>query len=151
MDSILKISEAAALGLHAMIHLAGMEPGKPAAVGEIAEKLSVSENHLAKVMQRLNKAELTASRKGPKGGFFLKKKPEDISFLDIYEAIEGPLPSNFCLLPRRMCQPGGCVLGNLLQEVYKLTAKKFGETTLADFKPVSKKRNKQNQNQLKEE
>lgn len=139
MDSILKISEAAGLGLHAMIHLAGLEPGNPVAVGEIAEKMSVSENHLAKVMQRLNRANLTASKKGPKGGFFLKKAPEDITFLDIYEAVEGPLPSNFCLLPRRMCQPGACVLGNLLQEVYQLTAKKFGETTLADFSPITNK------------
>lgn len=133
MDSILKISEAASLGLHAMVYLAGEEHGRPISITEIAKKLGVSENHLAKVMQRLSKASLTGSKKGPKGGVFIKKKPEEITFLEIYEAIEGPLPAGFCLLPKPVCKPGGCVLGNLLHDVYELVNKKFGETTLADF------------------
>ena len=80
--SILKISEAATIGLHATIELA-KNSDKLTSVKEIASKLDVSANHLSKVMQRLTKAGLVESIKGFNGGFRLSQNPEEITFLEI--------------------------------------------------------------------
>ena len=134
MDSILRISDAASLGLHAMAYLSNFGHHGPVSTGEMAEGLEVSYNHLAKVMGRLLKAQLVTSKKGPKGGFSLTKPSKEISLKDIYEAVEGPLPRATCLLHRPVCAPGGCVLGSLLRDVHEQVAQKLSTTTLEEFR-----------------
>ena len=70
MSGSLKISEAASLALHTMVYLAG-DPSAHYPAGRLAEALCVSEAHLAKVLQRLVKAGMLVSVRGPKGGFRL--------------------------------------------------------------------------------
>lgn len=114
MDNILKISEAASLAMHACTYLAAQN-GEKVSTREIAGILDASEHHLAKVMQRLTRAGLVNSVRGPKGGFRLARNPEKITLLEIYEAIEGDfLPSN-CLLTTKVCRGEKCILGNLLK------------------------------------
>jgi Rrf2 family protein len=84
------------------------EGGKLSA-GELAGKLRASENHLSKVLQRLSKSGLVASLRGPGGGFSLARRPEEISFLDIYEAIEGKSRESDCPLSRPECSFGNCI------------------------------------------
>jgi Rrf2 family protein len=116
MSSALKVSEAASLGLHAMAFLAA-NPGKPVAAGRIAERLRASEAHLAKVLQRLSKAGLVRSARGPGGGFSLARRREDIALLEVYEAIEGPLREGKCLFGRPVCGGKQCILGKLVETV----------------------------------
>ncbi|MFH1034712.1 MAG: Rrf2 family transcriptional regulator [Pseudomonadota bacterium] len=112
MPSPLRISEAASLALHAMALLAG--PGGGAmSTRQISEKLKVSDHHLSKVMQRLGRAGLVESLRGPKGGFRLARRGSSITLLDIYEAVEGRLQGGHCLLGRPACQVG-CALGGLV-------------------------------------
>jgi Rrf2 family protein len=132
MAEILKISDAASLGLHAMAYLASVPEGEPASAGEMARQLGVSEAHLAKVMQRLSQAGLTRSKRGPRGGFVLAKRPEEITLLDIYEAIEGPLRQRECLLGRPVCR-SKCILGGLMGELHEKVYSHFSRTLLSDF------------------
>ena len=73
-SGIVHISEAANIGLHAMILLAS-EPQRSFRAKEAAEVLGVSEDHLAKVMLGLVRAGLVASTRGPHGGFKLGPPP----------------------------------------------------------------------------
>jgi Rrf2 family protein len=116
MASIIKISEAATLGLHAMIVLA-KNPKKMLSTGEISKKLGSSVGHLAKVMQRLSKIGLVNSVRGPKGGFCLGKDAHSINLLEIYEAIEGPITSVECLLQFPVCKNKKCVFGDLIRTI----------------------------------
>ncbi len=113
MNNLIRISDAANLGIHAMAHLAVADPDCAHAVAEIASELGVSEAHLAKVMQRLVRAGLVASRRGPGGGFVLGRPARQITLLEIYESIDGPLGEGGCLLGRKHCLYGGCVFGDL--------------------------------------
>ena len=70
-----------------MVYIAG-NAGKPANVKEIAKGFDVSGHHLSKVLQRLVKSGLLRSIKGVNGGFILAKSSDQLTFLEIYEAIE---------------------------------------------------------------
>lgn len=56
---------------------------------ELSQKLDVSDSYLKKVTRQLVVSGLITSKASKLGGFVLKKKLEDISFFDIFEAIEG--------------------------------------------------------------
>lgn len=56
---------------------------------ELSKKLDVSDSYLKKVTRQLVVAGLITSKASKLGGFILNKKMNDISFLDIFEAIEG--------------------------------------------------------------
>lgn len=115
MAHLLRISEAASLGLHACVLLAG-QPDRDVPAHELAGEFEASEAHLAKVMQRLGKAGLVASTRGPKGGFRLARPAESITLLDVYEAVEGPVEPVGCLLGRPVCRGAGCLFGDFITE-----------------------------------
>ena len=113
MSHVMKISEAASLGLHTMVMLAGNQE-KLLSAKVISGKLKVSEAHLAKVLQRLAHGGLVKSIRGPKGGFKLAKAKEKISLLEVFEAIEGPMIFNPCLLGGSVCSGKKCIFGEVL-------------------------------------
>ncbi|MBS2968136.1 Rrf2 family transcriptional regulator [Metabacillus sp. KIGAM252] len=65
-------------------------PGKAVLPGEvISGQLGGSPTYFQKLLRKLVSADLIASVPGKKGGFRLKRKPEDIPIYDVYLAIEG--------------------------------------------------------------
>ncbi|MCK5140177.1 MAG: Rrf2 family transcriptional regulator [Thermodesulfovibrionia bacterium] len=68
-------------------------------IKEIARKQSVSVAYLEQLLNRLWKAKLIKSQKGPGGGYILSKKPEEISIGMILKALEGPVAIVKCLEP----------------------------------------------------
>lgn len=111
MSNIVALTEAASIGLHSMVLIAKSD--EVLNVSRIAEFIGSSRHHVAKIMQRLSKAGFVYSTRGPSGGFVLKKEPSEVTLLDIYEAIEGPLAVQTCPLSRETCPFGECILGDL--------------------------------------
>ena len=131
---ILNISEAANLGIHALAYLAKLQEPAPVSTAQVANTLGVSEAHLSKVLQRLTRAGLVRSVRGPRGGFVLAKPPDAITLLETYEAIDGRLQRDeTCMLGSRDCSLDSCVFGNLLQNVHAQVDEHFSKTTLADL------------------
>lgn len=132
MSEIIHISEAASIGLHAMMLLAA-EDHRLLSTKEMARKLSVSEAHLSKVMQRLAKVDLVRSTKGPSGGFILDRPKEKITLIEVYEAIEGPLVHRDCLLQRPLCGGGkNCIFGGLFNRLNREVVEYLAGTRLSD-------------------
>ncbi len=129
---MLKISDAVNLAFHAMLFLAASPNRHQLSVQDLARRMGVSDNHLSKVMQRLAKAGLVASKRGPKGGFYLDKAAADIRLLDIYETIEGRLTRQTCLLSKPVCDGTCCMLGDLLGALQDQVYHHLANTTLAD-------------------
>ena len=132
----LKISDAANLGLHAMLILAAQPEAGQLSVAEMSRRLQVSDNHLAKVMQRLAKVGLVKSRRGPGGGFTLNRPAARIRLIDVYVAIEGPLPGARCLLDKPVCDGSCCLLGDLLGELHDRLLAHLESTTLDRMCPA---------------
>lgn len=116
MTRLLKMSDATALGLHAMVYLAE-RPDGIITTNEIAAYLKVSEAHLSKVLQRLAKVGLVKSVRGPKGGFTLTNNSDKTHLLAIYEALEGPFPNLSCLFPTPICDNTDCIMGGVLTKL----------------------------------
>lgn len=112
---MIQISEAASLALHSMRLLAQAED-EQLTVDTIAARIGVSRAHLSKVLQRLGKAGLVKGTRGPGGGYYLAKPSTQITLLEVYEAIDGPIPRTACLLKRSECTLGSCLFGGLLTE-----------------------------------
>ncbi len=83
--------------LHALLLLAE-EPGLSAR--EVAEKLQAPPAFMAKVLSRLAKAGLVEGQVGRKGGVRLKRPIEEISLLQVMEALAGPVTLDPCLTLR---------------------------------------------------
>ncbi len=135
MADIVKVSDAVALGIHAAVCLAAMTD-KAYSCKQLAETLAVSESHLAKVLQRLGRNGIVVSRRGPKGGFVLGRAASEITFLQVFEAIEGSLTVPGCLIGQPKCNGRECVMGDLLHEIHQKTRDYFTNTTLADLARV---------------
>ena len=100
----------------------------------IAGRLGASGHHLAKVMQRLAKAGLVGGTRGPQGGFQLARPAEETKLLEIYEAVEGPLSVNGCLLARAACDgKTQCDMGEIFGKVHQLVVEYLSRTTLAEL------------------
>lgn len=133
MSKTVNFTEATYLALHAMALAAGSS-GEPLSIHVMAERLGVSEAHLAKVVQRLARSNLVNTTRGPKGGVVVAKRPEEITFLEIFEAIEGKLQPAGCVFGCKECPLPRCVFGEFLSRITAETEAWLKSNTLADFK-----------------
>lgn len=132
MSNFLRISEAASLAFHTAAYLA-QRSDRLVSSHEIARALGASEHHLAKVLQRLVHGGVVRSTRGPRGGFRIRTPWEKIKLIEIYEAIEGPLPSGRCLLELPVCKGNRCALGVLVHKTDEAAKKCLAGTTLAEM------------------
>ncbi|MBN1826942.1 MAG: Rrf2 family transcriptional regulator [Candidatus Eisenbacteria bacterium] len=109
------------------------EPDRKATTARIANRFRFSAHHLAKVHQRLAKAGLLLPVRGPGGGVSLRKPPGEITLLEVYEAIEGPMPVCGCVFGKPVCGRKSCLFGGLLKGVNDTIREHFARTTLADL------------------
>ena len=56
----------------------------------ISEEYSIPLVFLVKILQKLARAGVLRSKRGPHGGFFLARRAEEINLLQIVEAVDGP-------------------------------------------------------------
>lgn len=133
MTQALRISEAASIAMHALIYLAEKSE-EPISNASIAKAFNVSANHSSKVMQRLLKSGFVKALRGPGGGYTLSAKPEDVTLLDIYTAIDGTPENTGCLFGRGIhCSLNRCLFADLITDSEKLVKKHLGSVTLADY------------------
>lgn len=87
-----------------------------------------------KLLQRLQRAGLVQSAMGPRGGFGLSRRPEQITFKEVIENIQGPLSVNKCVLGSWQCPLGSsCSLRPKLSELQEQIERHLAGTTLAEL------------------
>lgn len=111
MSKLINISNASFIAFHSVAIVASQKG--TVTIRQIAEKTTMSENHIAKVIQMLVKNGFLKSIRGPKGGFELGKKPEDIFLIDIFELIEGKIKDETCPTACSVCTFNTCIFGGL--------------------------------------
>jgi Rrf2 family protein len=131
MSKIVHFSEAASIALHSMIIIAKSK--HLITIHEIADKTGASRNHIAKISQGLVKKNFLKSTRGPSGGFVLKKPPEKITLLEIYECVEGEIEIEGCPSDKPLCPFQLCLMGNIIQKVTTEIKAYLKSHTLKDY------------------
>ncbi len=87
----MKLSYAAAYAVHALVRMTSNEKVSPIKWKKLARESGTPERFLLNVLQSLARADILQASRGPNGGFTLTQQPDEISLLDVIEAVEGPI------------------------------------------------------------
>ena len=104
MQHSLRISRKIEYGLRAMICLASQPAGAVMPFREIARRMDVPEQFLQKILKRLASQKMVTSTRGAHGGYSLTRPAREISFLEVIEAVEGPIVINLCQAEQDACR-----------------------------------------------
>lgn len=98
-------TKAGEYAVRAMIYLAcRAESGQWTPVRMISDFGPAQVSYLARVLQRLARANLVVSKRGPAGGYALGRPAGEIALLDVVDAVEGPRRSiDECVLGLGEC------------------------------------------------
>lgn len=107
--------------------------GTPMTTRRIAEVMKVPQSYLSKVLQSLVKAGLVYSTRGLKGGFVLVPRPENISMLDILDAVSPIKRIETCPLDLEGHGSELCPLHRRLDEAMAMVQEAFANTSLAEI------------------
>jgi Rrf2 family protein len=121
------------MALHTAAFMA-VDQERTCSTRELAARLSGSEAHLSKVLQRLTKAGLVLSSRGPRGGFSLARPAGEINLLQVWEAIDGPVGDVHCMQNPPVCDGTTCLFGALVAKMNRQAREYLGGTTLADLR-----------------
>jgi len=132
MAKVLNITEAVTIALHSMIIIAN-KTGEQINVNFISKAISSSKFHVAKILQKLVKEGFLGSSRGPSGGFYLRVEPNDLTLLEIYEAIEGKIIVTKCPIDHDVCPFNTCVFDDLTMKMTHDFVEFLESRTLADY------------------
>jgi Rrf2 family protein len=82
--------------IHAMMYIAAVDGKHLCTITEIAEEAHIPREYAAKILKELTKKGIIISKRGVTGGYKLAKSKNQVNFLHIVEAMEGPLAVAFC-------------------------------------------------------
>lgn len=88
---MMRLTRAASYAIHAVVFMANQKHNRPVASHHIAQARGIPERFLLKVLKPLVSVRVLLSIKGPNGGYRLAKSPQEISLLEILEAVDGPI------------------------------------------------------------
>jgi Rrf2 family protein len=71
----------------------------------VSKEYDIPLEYLLKILQQLVKVNVLRSKRGPRGGFILAKAAEEITLLEIIEAIDGPMVDHLNLAEQTNNEP----------------------------------------------
>lgn len=90
----MNISSRCEYACRALVELASQGPvSEPLTAETIAERREIPEKFLVQILLQLKRAGIVSSVRGARGGYLLARTPDEVSLLDIIEAVDGPVLS----------------------------------------------------------
>ncbi len=130
----MQITRQADYALRTIIYLSRLEQDDKAPTSIIAEKQHIPSSFLAKIISQLSVAGLIHTSRGAHGGVSLAKTPEDISVLEVIEAIDGPVMLNECTTNPGICPfTGDCPMRLIWCDTRKNLLDKLDSVTFEQF------------------
>jgi Rrf2 family protein len=129
------ISQTAEYALRAIVYLATQQEAA-CTTAHISEATQVPSGYLAKVMQNLGRAGLVASQRGLNGGFVLTKPPEELTVLEVINAVDPIRRIRVCPLGIEEHR-SLCPLHRKLDSAAAMLEDTFRGTTMDELLPTS--------------
>ncbi|MGE5554443.1 MAG: RrF2 family transcriptional regulator [Betaproteobacteria bacterium] len=99
----MQLNQATDYAFRAVLVLASLQPGEVIDARTIASAERIPMRFLLRILRSLVKAGIAVSQRGVGGGYALARPPEEVTLLDVVEAVEGPTRVNRCLLDPEYC------------------------------------------------
>ena len=90
----MKLSRTVSYAVQAALQLAKAQPGTPVPCSQLATAGQMPERFLLQILRNMVTHGILSSARGVDGGYKLERAPDEISLLEVIEAVEGPMTSN---------------------------------------------------------
>jgi len=130
---MLRFTKRADYGLMAIHYIAVHDRLGAVSAKRIAEEFQIPPELLAKILQRLAKRRLIAAQAGPKGGYVLSRRPNEISVGEVVRALEGPISIVSCLDHSGCPQELRCNLRRPVQKLQAAISEMLDTMTLSEL------------------
>lgn len=125
-------SQTVEYALRAVVHLADQAP-LARTTDQIATATQVPKAYLSKVLQALSRGGIVHTQRGLGGGVTLAKSPDELTLLEVVNAVE-PIPRiKECPLGLAAHGKNLCPLHRRLDAAYAMVEEAFDESTLAEI------------------
>lgn len=124
-------SQTVEYALRAVVHLADRSP-TPQTTEQIAKATLVPKAYLSKVIQGLCRANIVQSKRGIGGGVALVKSPDELTILDVVNAVEPIVRIRQCPLGLKSHGVHLCPLHKRMDSALAMVEAAFRKTTLAE-------------------
>lgn len=119
---------------YALRAVAGLatRPDEPMVTRDLAELTHVPPSYLSKVLQQLSRGGLVRATRGLGGGFALARPPEQITVLDVIDAVDPLQRIRTCPLGLKAHGAHLCPLHRRLDNAMAMVEDAFRQTTIAE-------------------
>ena len=139
----MKLSTQSRYGVRAIFDIAYNSEGLETQVKDISRRQEISPRYLEQIFQKLKRGGIVGSKRGPSGGYFLSKKPEEITVGEIVRITEGGIEPVLCINPEDSSQScdrlGECVTRLIWSEAGNRLKDYFDSVTIKDLCKMAQK------------
>ena len=138
----MKLSTKGRYAVMALADLAQEPSNNPTPLKDISLRQGISLLYLEQLFLKLKNKEIVYSIRGPRGGYKLSKKPEDIKLSIIFSAVDEEIKTVKCnKKSKRSCNGKSikCITHNLWDEIETLINTFFDNKSLKDVLEINHK------------
>jgi Rrf2 family protein len=129
----MQITRQADYAVRAVLHLSRTGEQRTA-TSTIAAEQHIPPSFLAKIISQLSIAGLLHTSRGARGGVILARPPQDVTLLEVIEAIDGPIQLNECVGDTGACSfEENCPLRPVWCDAQEDLVKRLKDTNFADM------------------
>ena len=126
------LSQTTEYALRIVVQLAS-QGAEPVTIPELARTTRIPSGYLAKVLRQLARAGLVHSQRGPNGGSVLLRPPEELTVLDVVQAVDPLKRIEVCPLGLRGHGANLCPLHRRLDQAVATVETAFRNSSVADL------------------
>ena len=131
----MKLSTKARYAVQALADIAHVKENKPVSLLDIHKRQGISQHYLEQLFSKLRRSGIVTSSRGQSGGYSLAVSPENLTILDIINAVEETINSTRCSKDTSAGCNGRnqkCIAHNLWRGMENVINNYLGSITLAD-------------------
>ena len=124
-------------GVRAVFDLAYFNGNNPTLIKDVAKRQEIPLKYLEQIFNKLKKANILNSKRGPHGGYVLARDPGKITLGDIIRATEGPPHIVFCTTAtgaeKKCSMKDRCVTSQVWMDLDQKINSFFDSISIADL------------------
>lgn len=130
----MKLSSKCRYGIRAIIEIARNYQQRPTKRKEIAASQNLDDSYLENILIDLKNKNIVTALRGAKGGFILRRAPDEITLLQVIESLQGDLSPTECIGTPDICERSdNCVTRPVWQKMKEAQEDVLKNVTVKDL------------------